>query len=407
MCVENINPGLKKIFEKALAGSNLFLKREALSFDYVPDKLLFRENQIKLIAESLSPILRGSKPSNLILYGQTGTGKTATAKNVIKALQDASKDTSYKIKLCYINTRITGTEYRLLYELGKELNINIPFTGLAIAEVSSRIIEEIKNKELFSILILDEIDFLIKQHGDKILYEFTRVGERLSAGSLSIVGISNDLRFKEILDPRVISSLSEEEIVFTPYSSTELKLILEERTSIALYPNSVSTGAISLCAGLAGAEHGDARRAVDLLRISGEIAERENSLKIEENHVRMALKRIERDRINDSLVSLPIHAKLVLLSILYVSNNKFTGEIYEKYSSLSSKYGIETLTQRRISTLINELDLLGLISAKTISQGRYGRTKKITVSIQPSIIKGIFSKDPILGEITNALPWNL
>ena len=402
----NINnkPALNEIFEKALSGSKLFLKREALSFDYVPNKLLFRENQINLIAESLSPILRGSKPSNLILYGQTGTGKTATAKNVINALRNASDKTSYKIKLCYINARITGTEYRLLYELGRELKVNIPFTGLSIAEASSRIIDEIRDKKLFSILILDEIDFLVKQHGDKILYEFTRVGERLSTGSLSIVGISNDLRFKELLDPRVISSLSEEEVVFTPYSSTELKSILEERTSIALYPDSVSTGAISLCAGLAGSEHGDARRAVDLLRISGEIAERENSLKIEENHVRTALKRIEQDRVNDSLTSLPIHAKLVLLSILFTSNNKSTGEIYNEYSTLTNKCGMETLTQRRISTLINELDLLGLISAKTISQGRYGRTKKITVSIQTSLIKETFSKDPILGEITNSLP---
>ncbi len=400
----NNKPALNEIFEKAISGSKLFLKREALSFDYVPNKLLFRENQINLIAESLSPILRGAKPSNLILYGQTGTGKTATAKNVINALRNASDKTSYEIKLCYINARITGTEYRLLYELGRELKVNIPFTGLSIAEASSRIIEEIRDKKLFSILILDEIDFLVKQHGDKILYEFTRVGERLSTGSLSMVGISNDLRFKELLDPRVISSLSEEEVVFTPYSSTELKSILEERTSIALYPDSVSTGAISLCAGLAGAEHGDARRAVDLLRISGEIAERENSLKIEENHVRTALKRIEQDRVNDSLTSLPIHAKLVLLSILFTSNNRSTGEIYNEYSTLTNKCGMETLTQRRISTLINELDLLGLISAKTISQGRYGRTKKITVSIQTSLIKETFSKDPILGEITNSLP---
>ena len=350
----NNKTALNEIFEKALSGSKLFLKREALSFNYVPNKLLFRENQINLIAESLSPILRGSKPSNLILYGQTGTGKTATAKNVINALRNASDKTSYKIKLCYINARITGTEYRLLYELGRELKVNIPFTGLSIAEASSRIIDEIRDKKLFSILILDEIDFLVKQHGDKILYEFTRVGERLSTGSLSIVGISNDLRFKELLDPRVISSLSEEEVVFTPYSSTELKSILEERTSIALYPDSVSTGAISLCAGLAGSEHGDARRAVDLLRISGEIAERENSLKIEENHVRTALKRIEQDRVNDSLTSLPIHAKLVLLSILFTSNNKSTGEIYNEYSTLTNKCGMETLTQRRISTLINK-----------------------------------------------------
>jgi cell division control protein 6 len=113
---------------------------------------------------------------------------------------------------------------------------------------------------------------------------------------LSIIGISNDLNFKEYLNPRVLSSLGEEEIVFPPYTAIEIKSILEKRADIAFENGTISQAAISLCSALAGSEHGDARRAVDLLRIAAEVAEREEANKVEEKHVRIAVQRIERDR---------------------------------------------------------------------------------------------------------------
>jgi len=137
---------------------------------------------------------------------------------------------------------------------------------------------------------------LVSKTGKDILYQLTRANERLKKGSLTLVGISNDLTFKERLDPRVISSLSEEETVFTNYTVDQLKEILRDRIKAAFLNNVVEDSALNLCAAMAGREHGDARRAIDLLRVAGEIAEREQSDKVKEEHIRIASQKMEEDK---------------------------------------------------------------------------------------------------------------
>ena len=385
---------LDTIFDKLLTGKNIVKDPTVLNNDYIPNKLPFREKQIVSIGQSLALILKGNKCSNLLLYGKTGTGKTVVARYVTKKLLERAD--SVKLIIAYSNTRISNTEYRILLDLANSVNLDIPFTGLSIGEVFKRLSVHISQKKIFVILILDEIDYFVQKYGDNLLYDLTRSNESLNPGFLSVIGISNDLNFKEYLNPRVLSSLSEEEIVFPPYSAIEIKSILEQRTNIAFEQESISQGAINLCSALAGSEHGDARRAVDLLRIAAEVAEREGADKLEENHIRTAVQRIERDRIYDALKSLPLQSKALLISISETKQNCTTGDVYENYKIISKKIGIEILTQRRISSMISELDLLGLITASIVNHGRYGRTKKIKNSISIQTIKEVFKQDQIL-----------
>lgn len=266
---------IDSIFKRAKEGKALFVNRQVLTPEYTPERLLFRETQINMIAQVLSPVLHGSKPSNLLLYGKTGTGKTAVTQYVLSRLK--AELSGNNLMAAYVNTRISGTEYRALAEFAQSLGMSIPFTGLSIGEVVARIFKEIQAKNIQMILVLDEIDYLVKTHGDGLLYEFTRANDRLAPSSLSLVGISNDLKFKEEMDPRVLSSLGEEELVFPPYTVEELREILSERARMAFKNSAFSDAAINLCAAMAGTEHGDARRAVDLLRIAGEVAERRPS----------------------------------------------------------------------------------------------------------------------------------
>ena len=385
---------LDNIFNKVLSGKKIITDPTVLNNDYVPNKLPFREKQIVSVGQALALILKGNKCSNLLLYGKTGTGKTVVARYVTEKLHERADN--IKLIIAYSNTRVSNTGYRILLDIANTVDLEIPFTGLSIGEVLKRLSIHISQRKYFIILILDEIDYLVKTYGDDLLYDLTRINENLYPGLLSVIGISNDLNFKEFLNPRVLSSLSEEEIVFPPYTAIEIKSILEQRAKIAFEKESISQGAINLCSALAGSEHGDARRAVDLLRIAAEVAEREGAKRLEEKHIRSAVQRMERDRIYDALTSLPFQAKTLLVSILETAQNCTTGDVYEKYKINSKKVGIETLTQRRISTILSELDLLGLITTNIVSKGRYGRTKKISNSISPQIIREVFKEDQVL-----------
>ncbi len=386
---------IDEIFQRAKQGRALFRNREALSPEYVPDKLPFRESQIKQVAQILAPALHGSKPSNLLLYGKTGTGKTAVARLVVEKLhtQDASK----KVATCYVNSRIASTEYRTLAKIAEALPLHeekrIPGTGLSIGTVLDRIFNTIKENKIHFVLVLDEIDYLVNAYGDDILYQLTRAGEHVEPGFFTIVGISNDLKFKDDLDPRVLSSLGEEELVFPPYTTEELYAILSARAKIAFRPGVISDAILNLCAALAGSEHGDARRAVDLLRVAGEIAEREGAHQVTEDSISKASERVESNRVEDALRSLPIQNKLVLLTASKFPEGTNTGDLYLAYQALARRLGIDALTQRRVSGILAELDLLGLLEAAVVSKGRRGRTKRIRLTINADTLSKVMSED--------------
>lgn len=385
---------LDDVFDKFVKGAKVFKDREVLRHDYLPEKLPHREDQIRLLGSTVAPVLRDARCSNIFIYGKTGTGKTAVTKYVLSHLESKAKEYGAQIKFCYINCRMTGSEYRVFASLSQSVGLSIPFTGLSVGEVIDRFRSGLDQSHIIFIIVLDEVDALIKDRGDSFMYELTRINETLHKSKVSIIGISNDLRLKEFLDPRVFSSLSEEELVFRPYDAGELRNILFERSKIAFQEGALSDSALSISSALAAAEHGDARRALDLLRVAGEVAERQGLKVVTEEHVRQAEKHIEHNRVIDALKNLTLQSKLVLLSVYHLNKSSATtGEIYDIYNELCGETGSGLLTQRRLGTLVNELDSMGLVNAKVVSMGRYGRTKKIRLEISRSLIKDVFSED--------------
>jgi cell division control protein 6 len=318
-------------------------------------------------------------------------------------LETKAKEFGARVKFCYVNCRMTGSAYRIFASLGQSVGISVPFTGLSVGEVFDRFRSGLEATRTILIVALDEVDALIKERGDGLLYELTRINETLQHSKVSLIGISNDLRLKEFLDPRVFSSLSEEEMVFRPYDAGELRRILLERSALSFQDGSLSDPALSVCSALAAAEHGDARRALDLLRVAGEVAERQGARVIMEEHVREAEKRIEHNRVAEAIKNLTLHSKLVLLSVYRLNKpSATTGEIYDVYNVLCEELGLGLLTQRRLGTLVNELDAMGLLNAKIVNMGRYGRTKKIRLEVGRALLKETFVGDSRLEQLVQS-----
>jgi len=463
------------LFDDLMSGVQIFENKEVLRPSYTPDELPHRSDQINNMATILVAALRGETPSNILIYGKTGTGKTASAKFVSQELEHTSKKYDVPCEVEYINCEVTDTQYRVLAQLAnhfitlncsyietrlqelqavlsgvrdgpsqypsssdseesepptleesafdsidgierriEELEADyeemdeVPMTGWPTDRVYSTFFDAVDYTERVAVIMLDEIDKLVEKSGDDTLYNLSRMNSELSCSRVSIIGISNDLKFTDFLDPRVKSSLGEEEIVFPPYDANQLRDILKHRSEVSFVPDSLSDDVIPLCAAFAAQEHGDARRALDLLRTAGELAERDNTEFVEEDHVRQAQDKIELDRVVEVVRTLPTQSKIVLYAIITLEGNGVetitTGEVFNIYKRLCGELDADVLTQRRVTDLISELDMLGIVNAVVVSKGRYGRTKEINLSVPQEETETVLMTDSRLGEVEDINP---
>lgn len=397
--------------------SKIFADREVLSPHYLPQNLLFRDKQIDDIIKALTPSLKGERGRNVFVYGKTGTGKTSCVRHVIEEVKVLPV---VKARISYVNCRIYNSRYRVL---SKIVSDHLPFLakrGYGLVEIYEKIISWIEEDGKVLVVVLDEID--IVKDLDDLVYTLTRANSDLRSGGITIVGVSNRIDFKEVLDSRTLSTLYEHELVFPPYNSNELAAIIKDRAEKGFKSGVIGQETLNLIAAISAKESGDARLALKVLSRAGELAEENGKNKISDSEVNEAQKDAEEQVAYDVISTLPEHQRLVLYSIALLSlqgsrykklsdgNDMyiFSGEVYNKYSRISSTLGKEPKSSRWYRKYISDLEMQGLIDTYESGKGIRGHTKLIKLAypadkIKQTIEKSLFAESEAKGEAKPAV----
>jgi len=361
---------------------NIFRNKDALGESYQPDQIEERDEEIEEYMDALQPVVDGWEPNNIFLYGNTGVGKTAVTDYLLDRLQDDVADyDDVDLSVISVNCKTLNSSYQVAVELVNKLRPaggEISSTGYPQQTVFKKLYEELEAIGGTILIVLDEVDSIGDR--DELLYELprARANNNLDSTKVGVIGISNDFKFRDQLDPRVQDTLCERELQFPPYDAPELENILESRAEIAIAEGAVEQGVLNFCAALAARDSGSARQALDLLRLAGEIAENREADLVERDHVEAARSRLEQERVEEGMRELTTHGRLALLAVISKAAKdetpSRTREIYEEYTALCDSSGTDSLAQRSVHNHLSDLRMLGILSAyenRSGSRGNY------------------------------------
>ncbi|KAA9396501.1 AAA family ATPase [Haloarcula sp. CBA1130] len=359
---------------------NIFRNKDALGESYKPETIKERDEEIAEYMDALQPVIDGWEPNNIFLYGNTGVGKTAVTYYLLDQLQDdVAEYDDVDLSILSLNCKTLNSSYQVAVELVNELRPSggeISSTGYPQQTVFKKLYRELEAIGGTVLIVLDEIDSIGER--DELLYELprARANGNLEETKVGVIGISNDFKFRDQLDPRVQDTLCERELQFPPYDAPELKNILQSRADVAITEDSVDQGVIQLCAALAARDSGSARQALDLLRLAGEIAENQEAEVINEDHVDDARSQLEQERVEEGMRELTTHGRLALLAVISKAAKEETPcrtrEIYEEYTTLCESSETESLGQRSLHNHLSDLRMLGILSAHENRSGSRG-----------------------------------
>ncbi len=364
--------------------TRIFKYREALYDSYIPEKPLHRDNEVKRIMEILKCSIINNIPRNILVYGKPGVGKTLVINYVTRIIKN-DEGLNRNLICCYINCKNLQTRYRILAEILKSFNIHVPVSGWSSDKLYLLLRDKLKDTNCYLIVVLDEIDEIIKKRNDSILYTLVRLNTEIGSSRVSIIGISNRVDFLKNIDDRILSTIDGVKIIFHPYNLEELRDIIYERVKLALNDNVIDFNVLDYVAAYVMRESRDVRKALNIIRLAGELAEKEGSNKITLDHIKRAIKHLDVKIYEEIVKDLPLHYKLILYILVVLSNEGrrlTTGFIYSIYERLCSSLNIEKLSKKRISEIITELENMGFISCKIVNRGRYGRTREIHLNFE-------------------------
>jgi archaeal cell division control protein 6 len=359
---------------------NIFTNKDALSESYQPERIQERDEEIDAYMNALQPVVDGWEPNNIFVYGNTGVGKTAVTDFLLDRLrEDIEQYDDINLHVLSLNCKTLNSSYQVAIELVNELRpegAEISSTGYPQQTIFKKLYAELDKLGGTVLIVLDEIDSIGTR--DELLYELPRArsNDKLTETKVGLIGVSNDFKFRDRLDPRVQDTLCERELHFPPYDAPELRNILESRVDVALAEGSLESSVPRLCAALAAKDSGSARQALDLLRLAGEHAENRDDDIITESHVEAAKEMLEQERVEEGMRELTVNGHFALLAVVSMAAKDDTPcrtrRIYEEYTDLCQFAGVDPLAQRSVHNHLSDLRMLGILTAEENRSGSRG-----------------------------------
>ncbi|MDS0292551.1 Cdc6/Cdc18 family protein [Halogeometricum luteum] len=384
----------------------IFANKELLEINHLPGegRIVGRDDEISNLATAVNPAIFGQSPSNVLIYGKTGTGKSLCAKYVSQRLVETASEEAVKATFAYVDCAQDTTETQAVQTIADSVNrsevtgIKVPDKGLSTSTYYKRLWRILDAQYDVVLIILDEID---KLNDDDILMQLSRAGEagKIDQCKLGVIGISNKIQYKDRMDERVKSSLCEREFVFPPYDANQLRDIMQARSD-AFRDGVLDASTIPRAAALAAREHGDARKAIDILRYAGEIAQSTAASTVREEFVTQARERAETDRFRELIRGSTPHSRYVLqaLAMLSLSNDRKDGfrtsRVYEVYENICTGQGSDSLSLRRVRDLLKEHAFLDIIEQSKHSGGSAeGSYTKHQLLEDPQVVRDVLTEN--------------
>lgn len=358
------------MFERA---STIIRDGSKLDYAYVPRNLVHREEQMSRMETLFRPMAEQNRSCSAFLTGSVGTGKTVTASRFCSDLSDYMMKAGRPVDVIFINCR-NSSEVGALLQIVRHFDPGFPVRGFSADDISRAMVAHLASNTRGLVVVLDEVDILLKRGSTNMVYQLTRGAGR--SAPVSLIMISQN-PVDVLLDEASLSTFRRSNTVrFNRYSEPELREIVETRAEEALYPGRITEDALRLIAEQA-AEYGDARMAIELLDRAANIAEEDSGGEVTTEHVRAAKAMIYSSMTESKLRGLDSNRMAVLLAIARAMKENLTipSVTAEKtYAVVCEEYGMQARKHTQYWSYVQDLDRRGMIrlSVQNESGGRYG-----------------------------------
>jgi len=379
--------------EDELSRRSIFKSEQFLSIDYVPESLPHRQAELRTLAQNFKTLISspGRTSQRLIIEGPVGTGKTAATKRFAEQIVQAADRRDIRLHNVHINCRVNKTSYLVFLRALREFKPEFPRRGHSPEELLQMLIEVLDEEDRYLLLILDELDYFIKQKGSDILYDLTRLtDDRLNAKQrVSMIGIGRKIPLDEkSLDSSTLSTLQRNILRFSKYDRTALYDILKHRVEMAFEKNVVMDETSQVIADIA-ADRGDARYAIELLWRSGKQADSDQAENVVPDYARQAKADTHPELRKEVFTTLSQMHRILLLAVarqLKETRGAYVtmGEVEEMYRSSCEEYSEEPRAHTQIWEWVQDLTSHGIIDTKRSGSGQRGQTTLIGLSDVPA-----------------------